>query len=194
MSEQCATGVPVALLLARWWSRPTPEELGAWAQLWAEAHEAEVALELEPGQVEQLRTAVAAADAQVLLDEYERLLVGPGRAPCAPYESIWSADGASPDAGTLMGAAADAVSGVYRELGLELRGDAHELPDHLVVEWEALAYALEHDATEAATELLSEHLARWMGPFCEAVRLQTAEPVYHLLATITPAWTAALAA
>ena len=39
-----------------------------------------------------LRAAVAAADPELLLEEYERLLVGPGRAPCAPYESLWHAD------------------------------------------------------------------------------------------------------
>jgi len=194
MSGQLCTGVPVALLLARWWSRPTPEELGVWAGLWPGALEAVQALELEPAQIEQLRAAVEASDPQALMDEYERLLVGPGRAPCAPYESLWCGDAARTQDGMLMGAAADAVSTVYRDLGLEVRDDAHELPDHLVVEWEALAYALEHDATDAATELLRSHLARWIEPFCEAVSAESAEPVYRVLAAVTLAWTAALAA
>jgi ferredoxin len=59
-------------------------------------------------------------------------MVGPGRVPCAPYESMWSAgSGRRIDEGVLMGAPAEAVSGVYRDLGLGLRTDAHELPDHL---------------------------------------------------------------
>ena len=111
-----------------------------------------------------------------------------------PYESAWGGSTARrPGNGELMGAAAEQVQAVYGELGLQLRTDGHELPDHLVVEWEALACALERRAPTAAAFLLDEHLGRWMVPFCAAVAAETELPFYRELAQITPAWTAALA-
>ena len=91
-----------------------------------------------------------------------------------------------------MGPAASDIVRVYRRIGLQVRADVHELPDHLAIEWEALAFALEHDATEAAAALVDEHLALWVPRFCEAVAHETAQPFYAALASLTAAWTAAL--
>jgi TorA maturation chaperone TorD len=117
---------------------------------------------------------------------------GPGRVPCAPYESLWRNDVSRFEQGSLMGAPADAVGRIYRGLGVQLRSDAHELPDHIQVEWEALACALDRDAIEHAHALLRDHLAVWMAPFCAAVAGETQAPFYAALAGLTPAWTAAL--
>jgi len=186
-----ACGVPAALLLARWWSRPTASERELWCGLWADAGETAQALGLDPGAVERLREAAERAEPEALLDEYERLLVGPGRAPCQPYESLWRDDIPEHER-ALMGPSADEVQGVYRELGVRLRGEAHELPDHLLVEWEAYAYALDQDDVECAYALLDDHLALWMTPFCSALAAEAHEPFYSALAKLTPAWTAAL--
>lgn len=193
MSATHPAAIPATLLLARWWSRPTPAELSSWAELWPEARETARGLELGGEAIEQLHAAAEAADPELLIDEYERLLVGPGRAPCAPYESLWRNDAAQHEQGMLMGAAADAVERIYRGLGVRIRGEAHELPDHLLVEWEALAYALHHDATKPADALLHDHLSIWMAPFCDAVAGETHEQYYATLAELTSAWTAALA-
>ncbi len=182
-----------AALLARWWSRPTAQERDCWDGLWPLADEAAAALELEPGALAELRAAVAAASGEALLDEHERLLVGPGRPPCAPYESLWRADLPARERGSLMGSAATAVEQVYRDLGLRMRAGSGELPDHLVIEWEALAYALEHGVTDAADELIGAHLSRWMGPFCDAVVAHAELPFYASLARLTRGFTAALA-
>ncbi len=187
------TGVAAALLLARWWSRPTLEELDTWTRLWPDAHAAALSLELDPAVVAQLQTAAEGANTERLADEYERLLVGPGRAPCPPYESLWRADVPDHERETLMGAAADAVQGVYRELGAVVRSDGHELPDHLLIELEALAYALDRGAGESAAALVRDHLAQWTPAFCAAVAGETDQPFYRALAALTPAWTAALA-
>lgn len=186
-------GFKAAALLTRWWSRPTSDELDAWAELWPEAFETAAALAIAPDQIEALRASVGASTSDTMLDEYERLLVGPGRPPCAPYESLWRADVPKREQGVLMGATADAVTDLYRELGTELRVDAHELPDHLLVEWEAVAYALDNDAETVAERLLSEHLTLWMGPFCHAISVETGERFYEVLAAITRQWTTTLA-
>jgi TorA maturation chaperone TorD len=183
-----------ARLLASWWSRPTPEERGRWASAWEAAGALAEQLGLSPDEVAELRAAAAAAGAEALLEEYERLLVGPGRAPCPPYESLWRTDAPRRERGRLMGSsAADAVR-IYRELGLRLRPEAHELPDHLVVQLEALAHALEHDVAGAARALARDHLSGWMPGFCAAVGVETGEPFYAVLSRLTLAWTGALAA
>lgn len=183
-----------ARLVAGWWSRPTGEELGRWAAGWGRARVAAARLG-EPGsRVLELEAALDVASPAALLEEYERLLVGPGRVPCAPYESLWRTDAPRRERGTLMGAPAADASRIYRDLGLQLRSDAHELPDHLVVEWEALAYAFEHDADDLAATLLHDHLARWTEPFPGAVVAATEQPFYSALARLTVEWVAALAA
>ena len=185
--------ISAALLLARWWSRPTDEEVDGWSALWSAAYETTSALGLDGENVAMLEVALEESQRETLLDEYERLLVGPGRPPCAPYESLWRADLSASEQGTLMGPAADAVALLYRDLGLEVcTANGHELPDHLLGEWEALAYALEHGVAGTADELLRGHLDRWMAPFCHAVAVETDQPFYATLSTLTPAWTAAL--
>lgn len=186
-------GFAAAALLSRWWSRPTAAEREAWDGVWPVALETAAALGVSADPVQQLHSALRGSSTDAMLDEYERLLVGPGRAPCSPYESLWRTDVARREQGVLMGAISDAVTDIYLGLGLELRGDAHELPDHLVVEWEAVAYAFEHGADEAAGQLLGEHLQRWMSPFCEAVGLESGERFYQVLAAVTRGWTTALA-
>lgn len=191
--DVAAGDAPAARLLAHWWSRPTQDEVESWEACWSGACEVASLLELGCDGVEALRSALAASPVDQLLAEYERLVNGPGRAPCPPYESLWNDGGAKREQGRLMGAAASEVVRLYGELGLQVRADAHELPDHLAIEWEALAFALEHDKDEAAAALVDEHLALWIPPFCEAVRAEAALPFYLALASLTEAWTAALA-
>lgn len=192
-AQRAAGHAPVARLLAGWWSRPTSDEVDSWASGWSGAYEVATLLGLGRGGVVALRSACSVSEVAALLAEYERLLNGPGRAPCPPYESLWRGDGPRREQGRLMGAAASEVVGLYREVGLQVRADAHELPDHLAIEWEALAFALEHDAPETAAALVDEHLAIWISPFCEAVAAETEQPFYAALAPLTAAWTEALA-
>lgn len=193
MIRSACPSAGAAALLSHWWSRPTDETRAIWARGWEVALDLAAELDFDPTEVEELRDAAQTGDPESMLDEYERLFVGPGAAPCLPYESLWSASARTREAGSVMGPAALAVSDLYRIIGLTLRDDAHELPDHVMIEWEALAYALEHGADEAAAELLETHLARWMGPFCEQVAAASELPYYRTLAAITGAWTDALA-
>lgn len=178
-------------LLSHWWSRPVTEEVAWWADAW----EAAAATEEGLGTVlvDELRDAVA-ADESTLLEEYERLLVGPGRVPCNPYESLWRNGQPRLEQGRLMAAVAGDVVQLYAELGLRVGSGTHELPDHIAVEWEALAYAIENGDEQHADRLLREHLSQWMPGFCAAVAADAVHPFYRALAQLTPAWTASLAA
>ena len=180
-----------AQLLSHWWSRPVAEERAWWAETWDAAATAEEAL--GTCLVDELHSA-AEVGGDALLEEYERLLVGPGRVSCNPYESLWRTGQPRLEQGRLMAAVAGEVAQIYRELDLRISEDAHELPDHVAVEWEALAYAAENGAEEEAEELLRGHLAQWMPDFCDAVETETTLAFYRTLAQLTSAWTAALAA
>jgi TorA maturation chaperone TorD len=192
--DRAAVPAQAARLLAAWWSRPTADELERWAHSWPAAYATAELLELCVDTVDELRAAAEEAPATELLEEYERLLVGPGRVSCAPYESLWRDDQPRREQGRLMGSCAADVVRIYRDLGLRLHPGAHELPDHLVVEWEALAYAFEHEAAASSSELVQTHLALWTTPFCAAVARETGQPYYAALARLTPEWTTALAA
>lgn len=188
------SSVEAARLVGGWWSRPTSDELDGWNGCWASAAEAADCLGEPESRVRELEAALANVTPAALSEEYERLLVGPGRVPCAPYESLWRSDAPRRERGVLMGTAAADVARIYRELGLQVRSDARELPDHVAIEWEALAFALESRAHELAEALVEEHLAQWIPPFAAAVAAETDQPFYSTLARLTAEWTAALAA
>ncbi len=193
LNARAAGFAPAARLLASWWSPPTVRELDRWAADWDDAVEVAELIGLSRAGVDVLRGAAEEAQPEALREEYERLLVGPGRAPCAPYESMWRGDQPRREQGRLMAACAADVARLYADIGLRVRADAHELPDHLVVEWEALAYAFEHDAADAAELLVRDHLTAWMPEFCAAVAAETVQPFYAELARLTPDWTTAIA-
>jgi TorA maturation chaperone TorD len=193
-SDHAAELVSAAWLAARWWSRPLPEELELWERSWADARDAAAAVGVEPDVVEALEAALDASDPDALLDEYERLFVGPGRVPCQPYEALWREDQPRRERGRLMGKASMDVLDLYRRLDLVLPADAHELPDHVAIEWEALSYAFETGSGDVASSLLEGHLAVWLPAFCAAVEAEAEEPFYRSLAALTPLWVTGLVA
>jgi len=183
--------VVAARLLAHWWSRPTPEEVDGWSGSWPDARRVAGSLGLDPLDVEELERA-ADSPAGSLAEEYERLFVGPGRVPCSPYEALWREDGPRRERGSVMGTATQEVIRLYGELGLAVRHDAHELADHVAVEWEALAYALEA-GSPVAEPLLGDHLAVWLPAFCARVEQEAGHDFYRALARATPAFAEGLA-
>jgi TorA maturation chaperone TorD len=197
MSAVAVTATERALaahLLAHWWSRPLEEETAAWADGWAAARLASASLRRDTADVDSLERA-AADDAPRLVEEFERLFVGPGRVPCPPYEALWRDEGQRREQGRLMSTATAAVARLYRTLDLVVSHDSHELPDHIVVELEALTYALDTEGSDEPTthELLTQHLLIWIPKLCAAVEREAQVEFYRRLARLTPHWLAALA-
>ncbi len=190
-----------AQLLAEWWSDPFDEPAAGSPLVQASREQrsdpasaaavaAAVRLGIDP---EKIIALAMATDTPGLADEHERLFVGPGRVPCPPYESMWM-DDAPPERGIMMGSAAGAVLNLYHRAGLTMRPHPGELPDHLVVETEALTWCLERNRGPAvAHALITEHLARWVPRFCAAVQTAARHPYYQALAELTPCWIDALA-
>jgi TorA maturation chaperone TorD len=177
-------------LLAHWWSRPVAEEVTAWSD--AVGTETEVRSRMAAGS-EAVPYNLVFGDPAGLLDEYERLFVGPGPVPCPPYESFWREDVPIDIRRSLMGPCTAELRQLYASLGLEIAPASGEMPDHVAAEFEALAYAVSSPETYVpARALFFEHLRRWLPRLCRAVVRETGSDFYRDLAETTMAWTGPL--
>lgn len=139
----------------------------------------------------------AAGDASLaesLAQEYTRLFAGPGP-HIAAYESVY-VPGEGELEPRLWGAAAVAVAGFYREIGLEL--PEGRLPDHLGVELEAMALIAGAEAGSlsagdvAGAQRLAglkdrfcrEHLLRWVPAVCKDVQRGARSSFYKSMAAL----------
>ena len=141
----------------------------------------------------RLGEAFAAERIDDLLVDYTRLFLGPTGALAMPYGSAWLGTEK-----TLMQDSTMAVLGLYEEGGFEIADDFRELPDHIAAELEFLYLLLfresqarhagdsggEAQAAGLRKRLLDEHLARWAGPFADAVREGAQSDFYRELGTL----------
>jgi len=173
-------------LLAHWWSRPLADEV----QVWVEAGEVEAELRLRiSGEPASSRLPVGPDDVLPLLSEYERLFVGPGHVPSPPYESYWREDAPVDIRRSLVGPCTAELRRLYRQLDIELAQESGELPDHIAVELEALAYALSFEETlPVARALFFDHVRQWLPRLCRAVAHESEQPFYRELAAVTLEW------
>ncbi len=178
-------------LLSHFWSRPVSDEVASWAEACDLEAETDSRISSDP-----LREPVRVPDLEEvprLLDEYERLFVGPGQVPCPPYESFWREDVPVDIRRTLMGPCTAELKEIYSDLGLQVSSRSIELPDHIAIELEAMAYALSFERTRpVARRIFEEHLARWLPRLCRAVAHEAVEAFYRGLAVLTLDWLAAL--
>jgi TorA maturation chaperone TorD len=142
----------------------------------------------------RLAAAFAAEDEQELLIDYTRLFLGPLDAPAKPYGSVWLEGRQS-----LMRESTAAVQALYAEGGFEIDEEFRDLPDHVAAELEFLylllfrqAEALRQGDDGAAARsaalrrrFLDQHLGRWIGPFCAAVRDGAKTAFYRELAVLS---------
>jgi putative dimethyl sulfoxide reductase chaperone len=181
-----------AVLLAHWWSRPVADEVASWLGWSAAARQ--IARDLGDGKEPVMVPAAIPDDVPALLDDYERLFVGPAQVLCPPYESCWRDDVPIDIWHSLMGPCTADLRELYRCLDVDTPAGSAELPDHIAVEFEALAYALSRpDGLDVARTLLTDHLARWLPRLCKGVAKAACLQFYRDLAAITPSWLAAIA-
>ena len=194
--EQSASETPidggtvmVALdLLAHWWSQPVAGEVSTWL----DAVEVEtdvrrrISDDSEPGATP---FSFELEDVLALLDEYERLFIGPGHVACPPYESFWREDVPVDIRRSLIGPCTADLRRLYSELEIEVAPATGELPDHIAVELEALAYALSFEETFAiAKALFFDHVRQWLPRLCRAVVHEAEHPFYRHLGALTLDW------
>lgn len=181
-------------LLAACFYQPAPEfaEEAAFASL------AAAAAVVDPAMVEPATVLGEAFGAQPLLAlqvDYTRLFMSPSGALAPPYESVWLG-GNDP---AVAQQTADAVRAAYGEAGFEIDAGFRDLPDHVAAELEfvyTLVYseararslgdaAAEQRAVELRRRFMAQHLGRWTGPFCRAVRAGAHTRFYRTLADLT---------
>ncbi len=124
---------------------------------------------------------------------YNRLFVGPLPPLAHPYESVYR----TPDA-RLMGDVTRQVIEAYAGAGLALPDGSRDMPDHVTVELEFMAYLaageaaarVEGDLALAATHLqrqavfLRDHLTPWIPYFCHRVIEANRDGYYGQAATV----------
>lgn len=172
-------------LLSHLWSRPVATEVERW-HVYAQQID-----ELPGGQEPEDVLTLPGGDAAVaeLLDEYERLFVGPGTVSCPPYESYWREDVSVDVRSSLGGPCTVELTNLYKEAGLELPSSSNELADHVAIELEALAVFLRSPFTLALAEpLVNDHLKKFLPRLCRAVAHDAKVDFYRQLAKVTRTW------
>jgi TorA maturation chaperone TorD/ferredoxin len=113
-----------------------------------------------------------------LTQTYNRLFVGPQPPLAHPYESVYR----TPN-GRLMGDVTMQVVQAYAEAGLALADGRHDMPDHVAVELEFMAYLAGEEAKARSNgnealvgtwlsrqvDFLRDHLTCWIPQFCHHV-------------------------
>jgi len=176
-------------LLSHWWSRPVAGEVATWAG--AAGLEELLRAQTKTGPEPALLAISGQEDG--LLDDFERLFVGPGPVPCPPYESFWREDVPIDIRRSLMGPCTAELRELYCELGIEVAPGCGELPDHVAIELEALGFALSSKVMHPiARSLWSEHLRHWLPRLCRAVAREAEARFYRELAQLTVEWSTLL--
>ncbi len=127
-------------------------------------------------------------DSRPIINEYNRLFLIRPKAP--PYETIYT----NPE-GQMRGLLTARLEQEYLEAGLAISPELNELPDHISVELEFMAYLcmkeaearqtnddIEADHFHVLQELfMAQHLARWFPKFAQ--RFKESEPgsIYKFL-------------
>lgn len=127
-----------------------------------------------------------------LVDEYNRLFFVKPKAP--PYES-YHLD----REGQLRGLITSELEGEYRQAGLKISPELNELPDHLSVELEFMAFLCEKECQASRAndkpntakfhlqkrEFLIRHLAQWFPKFFRCVKEASPGRFYHIVILTT---------
>lgn len=142
----------------------------------------------------RMEDAFTATDARELLVDYTRLFLGPVNTLAQPYASVWLDQGAGSSH-----AVGNEVLKLYARGGFDLDASFRDLPDHVAAELEFLYQLLFRETAARAKEdapalaavmrvrakFLQGHLARWIEPFAQAVRVGAQTAFYRNLAELT---------
>jgi TorA maturation chaperone TorD len=119
--------------------------------------------------------------------EYNRLFVGPGHVPCPPYESVYRKDRPLMERGLVMGPSVADVKAMYLKGGLEISKNFRDLPDHMSVELEFMAYLCSTESSseklvDLEREFFNKHIRVWYRDFLNCIIANTKSPFYLKLA------------
>ncbi len=133
-------------------------------------------------------------DLDSLKVDYARLFVGPYKLSAPPYGSVYLEGERK-----IMGISTDAVRDAYREAGLDVAEDFHDLPDHIAAELEFMYFLICREVERAlASDLqgtlaylerqrhfLASHLGGWVASFARDVEASAEKGFYRNLVRCT---------
>ncbi|MBI4308224.1 MAG: molecular chaperone TorD family protein [Chloroflexi bacterium] len=136
----------------------------------------------------------APPDLAALRLEHTRLFADPRYLLVPCYESMYL-----DPSGGVMGEPARQVTRIYAAEGLGMAGSFHDLPDHISVELEFLAYLCAHEGAawieaDAPTAIgwikkeaafLHDHLLQWLPTFHSRLLKEARLPFYHDISLLT---------
>jgi TorA maturation chaperone TorD len=181
---------------------PLPQFL---ASLQDPAFQAALAEWFSPAVAEELRRVSEATNAPAFAGavrrEFTNLFLVPGGQYVAPYESVFrdrrEIDGCEVS-GLLLGQSALDVQQWYRLAALEVRGDFTELPDHIGLYFDYLAFLCEKErefaragdrrkltrAREMQRDFLKAHVLSWLEALAAKLRAKATLPLYPAIASL----------
>lgn len=138
---------------------------------------------LKLAELEGFNQLPAGADINALEIEYNRLFVGPSHVLCPPYESVYRKDRPLMERGLVMGPSVVDVKRMYLQGDLEISKKFRDLPDHISVELEFMAYlcsreTLNKKLVDVQREFFIKHLGIWYLDFLNCVMVNSKSPFY----------------
>jgi len=141
-----------------------------------------------------LKLSFSQENEQDLLVDYAKLFVGPYELLAPPYGSVYLEKKRQ-----VMGNSTATVQDIYKDMGLSMDADFHELPDHIAVELEFMSFLVQeeikaHGRGDAEVVLnllqkqkkfLSDHLGAWVYDFSEKIQQGCGTSFYKNLALCT---------
>ncbi|MED4354481.1 molecular chaperone TorD family protein [Schinkia azotoformans] len=125
-----------------------------------------------------------------LIFDFGRLFVGSSRPLASPYASIYLEG-----KWEVMGQSTIDTLQYYKEAGLEIKEDFHELPDHIAVELEFVYYLIYKYLEENDEKYLSSQqkfvekiLNNWVPSFAKLIKEHAETEFYRLIGSILEKW------
>ena len=133
-----------------------------------------------------------------LTKEHLRLFVGPGHAPCSPYEAVHRKDRPDFEKGLVMGPSTADVKRSYLAAGLDFTKTYTDLPDHIATEMEFMHFLCSEESRLAATgnnseaakmkamqrEFHKNHIVPWVKDLADCILRSTTSPFYQATAEV----------
>lgn len=107
--------------------------------------------------------------------EHTRLFFGPPYPAVLPYEHAYREGG---DAASLC----SSIEADYRDMGFEVKGDFHDLPDHICVQLEFAATLIEKGLEAPAKAFRFEHLQEFLVAFAKKLQAETSNVLLEIIA------------
>lgn len=107
-------------------------------------------------------------------EDYNGLFVSVGSKYLKPYESVYT------DNGLVNSKTTNAVKKFYTDAKVNIK-DYDDLPDHIGLELNFMAYLCKQDMVKEQKEFLENHLCKWINEFCDNLMKKSSTDFYKVI-------------